>query len=289
MLAIGKTSSSPSIPHHALTRPRSLENPFMPFPRCLTSFNRHLAPAFRFLPTALIVSALFLLPHRSPAQIIDTATPWLAKEFTHFQGLWGEPAFGSWGAWGQTFTAPSGFSRLESFSVWVQTAGEHYGHFDDAKFVTQLYEWNTTGETLVGPALYTSGPQLVPFQFPPDAAQALTFNLGGLKLNPSKTYMFFLTGYDFFDDAAGELWLGEPGDAYAGGAQYHSNSSAYADLFAERWAQPDPTPSDIAFVARFSAVPEPSTYALFGTLSLASAAMVRHLRRRRVPADAPRG
>jgi hypothetical protein len=240
------------------------------------------------LPAALIASALLAVMPRAPAQIIDTATPWLADEFAEMQGLWGEPAFGGWGAWGQTFVAPSGFARLESFSVWVQGGAENNGHFDDAKFVTQLYEWDTANETLVGSALYTSAQQLIPFQFPPEPVQELSFNLGGLKLNPAKTYMFFLSGYDFFDDEAGDLWIGDPRDAYSGGAQYHSSSSSYAELFVERWGQPNDTPTDMAFVAQFSAAPEPSTYGLIGALSLAGAVVVRNLRRRRDQTEARR-
>lgn len=199
--------------------------------------------------------AMSLFAPRASAQIIDTATPWLADGAAGWSSPFGEPG---WRAWGQTFVTPAGFPKLDSFSVWVQSTDQYAGYVDTVDFDGRVYEWNTSTQTLVGSALYISSARHIPHE-DHGAAQEVSFAVGGLVLDPTKTYMFFLSAYDFLDGQPGVLTMGASAEDYPGGGNFIADPSNYAGLFSEPWE----ANGDMVFRARFSAVtpvPEPASY-----------------------------
>jgi hypothetical protein len=240
---------------------------------------------FRFISNNAIVRALVfsiaivagLNSSRAHAQVIDTASEWLASGPNTFEGPFGEPAFA---AWGQTFVTPAGFNTLTSFSVWLQTNNESDNETDAVDFTGKVYQWDTGNLTLTGPALFSSPPQHLPFEDPPSGFKEFSFT-PKLALDPEKTYIFFLSAHDFFNGKPGTASVGGGfnHDTYSGGDEFISESS-FADLSTSPWI-PNGVGADMAFVARFSSlspVPEPATYGVAASLILLGLARRRHLK-----------
>jgi hypothetical protein len=236
------------------------------------NFSLHLG--FRRLSLVLASLCLLVGVSASPlrGQVIDTATAWLNAGSDTYSSPFGEPAFA---AWGQTFVTPAGFPSLESFNVWLQADPDSSLGSDNVDFTGEIYEWDTVNLRITGQALYVSPLQEVIHSPTPPPFAEYSFQTGGLALDPAKTYIFFLNARSYFDDDNGAARVGGGFnyDAYAGGSEYNSEST-YANLSVTPWESTG-IGSDMAFIATFTAVPEPSTFGLLGVAVLAFIAFRR--------------
>ena len=161
-------------------------------------------------------------------------------------------------------------SLLKSFSFDIYNAGDHAGgSLGPIPYTANVYEWNSTTRTLVGPALYISPISLVPFT---GGYQVVTSSLnvvleGGLQyvafLTPSGASTpnaYFAAIFNSTDTMMA--------DVYSGGGFVDINVANPSLLTSASWNQ---TPGDLWFQADLvtAAVPEPSSVMLLVTGLLA--------------------
>jgi len=228
-----------------------------------------------FLKSVLfvLVGIAALTPRADAQLVLDTASEWLAAGMSDAGGPFGE---GGFPAWGQSFAPPAGAATLDSFSFWLQMSTNSSDGFDDVDFVAKVYRWNAETLTLSGEPLYVSDPQHLPYTADPSPPfERFTLQLGNIPVNPTESYIFFLSAYEFFNGIPGASTVGLvfPGPD-VGGLGYISESS-----LAELSTQPWYPFSKLAFVAEFAAVPESSTYGLLGAFVLAVISLRRILLR----------
>jgi len=185
--------------------------------------------------------------------VIDTATGWN-------NSLWVGPIGENLSTIGQTFTVPAFTPQLESFSFWIGV-----DDFGPLRYAAYVAAWE--GTRLTGPLLFETGLQTLPGSGGPRASHFITFNTGGIQLNPAAEYIAFVSTSAFQDDVFDQGVLGfRDADLYPGGqAFYQNNGSDFALLSQNPWV--NLSGSDLAFRAGF-AVPEPRTLwmALSGAL-----------------------
>lgn len=220
----------------------------------------------------LALLALVLTSSAAIAQIIDTTAPWIANGKVGGTGPFGEYGMGPYDAFGQTFVPPTGFNALTSFS-WSLQSATIFGT-DNVTFAAYVAKWDPIGLKVNGSFLFTSAPQVLP----PADQQWTTFNFktGTLRLEPDQPYVMFLSARPFFNGingaanvAANAYDLG--GDTYLGGNGYLG--ADFSQLSSAAWIRPANDyagygQTDFAITARFSAVPEPSTFSAFAALVL---------------------
>jgi hypothetical protein len=162
---------------------------------------------------------------------------------------------------GETLAVPTGYSILDSFSVYASAFNG-----ETAGLNASLLEWSNTATATVGSALWSSS---APVVFSGFTNTLETFDTGGVIVNPADEYYLAFTD----DDSKGEDDYGSllttPYDSipYTGGQQ--------VDLAGTTWFV---EPSNIVFQATFSAVPEPSPSALI-LASVAGFALIHRQRK----------
>jgi hypothetical protein len=196
--------------------------------------------------------------------LIDTTATW--------NGVSNASPFGeslsSTETYGQTFTVIGPETVLDTFSFWVNE--DNIGYLDPLEFAAYVMKWDTSAEKAIGPVLYESGLTTVGYQ---PALQKITFNTGGVSLTDGQVYVAFLSASEYIDNVFGVGRVGYlSSDVYAGGGFYYFNSgSDFSSLTTYGWEKSYSNGglNDLAFQANFSdpsasAVPEPSSLAIFG-------------------------
>jgi hypothetical protein len=180
-------------------------------------------------------------------------------------GSFGEPNAGTVG---QTFIAPPDARRLDRFTFYLI-----YVEGGPARFSGHVGNWD--GAKVTGPLLYASGERQLTTPLTPIA---VTFETGGVPVTPGRSYVAFLSASNFFDGLEDNTNLFLEGNTYGGGGHVAlANGNNFSEIFTRNWRGLDPL--DLAFVAEFTPVPEPSTMMLFGTGAAAMAAAARRRRR----------
>ena len=235
-----------------------------------------------FPPRALaLFTAITLVTVAAKSQIIDTASAWIANGKVGGTGPFGEFGMGPYDAYGQTFITPAGYNALTSFS-WSLQSATVFGT-DNVTFAAYVAKWDTAGLKISGGNLFTSTPRVLP---PADQQwTTFTFSTGTpLKLDPHQPYVIYLSARPFFNGingaanvAANAYDLG--GDVYLGGNGYLG--ADFFQLSTAPWIRPANEAAgygqtDFAITARFSAVPEPSTYTVIAAGALCLTALLRH-------------
>ena len=223
----------------------------------------------RVYQSLLVVALLLVCTQRAAADplTIDTVGPDGLPNV--IVGSFGEPNAATVG---QTFIAPPN-ARLDRFTFYL-----FYVEGGPARFSGHVGNWD--GAKVTGPLLYTSGERQLTTPLTPIP---VTFETGGVPVTPGRRYVAFLSASNFFDGLEDNTNLFLEGNTYTGGGHVAlANGSNFSEIFTRDWRGLDPL--DLAFVAEFSPVPEPSTMMLFGTGAAAMAAAARR-RRRAVPAD----
>jgi hypothetical protein len=213
------------------------------------------------------IGLLTLTPHAAQAQVISTMGSWTGGGVTK----WGPPGSGANPTFGQSFTAPTGYSQLDNFTFQL---GQNSA--SNINYIAHVYAWNPTTQLITGSSLWNNGVQnlaisavsvFTPVTYTPN-----------ITVTPGSTYMMFFTTAGVTQPSgasslSGNSWgyISAPG-AYSGGSFFVSATSSFASLSTTGWqstgAGGASNGSDLAFTANFSngvtAAPEPATFALLG-------------------------
>lgn len=205
---------------------------------------------------AAVVVALAGLAGAAGAQTVyDSISPW---DGTTSVQSWGDP---NTATYGQTFSVPqNGDNVLTSFTFAIRDTGTPVDH--DAA----IYEWG--GDRPVGGALFstfgtTSGS---------GAYELYSYSTGGVALDPTRTYVAFLSASNYFPTGGGAAWGHPQNQDFIPGGEFVfiNNGGNFNDMFNNAWFQGWlGAGNDVA--GEFVFVPAPGALALLGLGGLAAA------------------
>jgi hypothetical protein len=195
--------------------------------------------------------------------------------------LWGFGSSSYVPTFGELFTAPSGETTLDQFSLTLMLFPQVL------MFSAELLAWDSSGFHPVGPALFSETTSAVAQT--PGAYQSITFS-PGVPMIAGNRYVFFLTTLGVSNEAvpspAFTSFAATYADSYTGGQWVFSAlgagseaSTSVGSLNGVRWGSKsgcdaygtlicspnDLAASDLAFSAAFTSVPEPTAIALVAT------------------------
>ena len=229
----------------------------------------------------LAAIAALVVAGNAHAQVIDTTATWdgISHIAPFGQGI--EADGGDTPTYGQTFVAPGESLLLKSFTFWVDSVGGS----GPSRFTGFVMEFDGTGVT--GPVLFEGAEvslAISPPTFPyVPSFTPVTFHVPSLSLEPTKTYVAFISAVPFFDgqdDTANVGYLFD--DVYPDGGFWFSPARTWEDVMGEEWENfIGGGTRDLAFKATFSTVPEPATFTLGGVLALTALALLRNRGRHR--------
>ena len=198
------------------------------------------------------------------AVTIDTAPGWDGSSAVF---PWGHS--GVTETYGQTVTAPSTATALNSFSFIIQDVNDFVGGGVPGPITYQayVYAWDSVGQHPTGAALFQSAVLQTPGT---NTGNFLTtgFNTAGTSVSGNAQYVMFLTTDGISTPTDGNTaWAFPFSDVYAGGAFEFLNDPSFADLTTTPWTNSStfgsPAGSDLIFTASFQ-VPEPVSVGLLG-------------------------
>jgi hypothetical protein len=193
---------------------------------------------------------------------IDTTPSWNGYSYIY---PFGHPDTATYG---QTVTAPSVDTRLDSFSFYMDL---------DPSVVFRGYVYAWDGAKATGPALYTSADTAGPGA---GAFYEVAFNTGGVNLTGGNAYVLFCSVSGIAGQQVGGSWgYIWDSNAYPGGELQYTNNDDDPSLWtSQNWGTF--ISGDMAFKATFNSpqvIPEPVTVCglLMGLGSIAVAARRR--------------
>lgn len=222
----------------------------------------------RAVRRSLLLAASLAVASFASAQVtITTNPPWNGSDFIYYLGELEVETFG------QTFVAPAGSPVMQDFSFWVR---HEVGNGNGGPTILQGFVMSWDG-TKAGSSLFASSPYTVTQSA---SFEKVTFNVGNVALTPGSSYVAFLSASNVFDGLFDGARVGFVNtNPYANGLfVYNDNGSDFGALATTNWGVLSPA-YDLAFEMHFtSAVPEPSTYGLFGAAALAGLIVYRRRR-----------
>ena len=188
--------------------------------------------------------------------------------YDNYQGY--NPYWNSFGnpntaTYGEIFTAPAGDTNLANFSFWIANPTV------PGNIVLGGYIATWAGSN-AGTLLYSS--PLV--DYPNTGEAKITFDTGGLTLNPGQQYVMFLSVSQYYGQSSGELQV-DAGSSINGlnGFAWYNNSGDFNSLFTNGWDNYYASP-DWAVNLEFNTIPEPGSLMLLGTGILGGLGVLRH-------------
>ncbi|MBC8087250.1 MAG: PEP-CTERM sorting domain-containing protein [Phycisphaerae bacterium] len=186
---------------------------------------------------------------------------------------------------GQTFTTPTGFNFLQSFSFWLSDdASLGATNPGDLLFQAYVMQWDAANGHATGPVLYTSAVQSGPSAF----SQRYNFAATNTALNGSAQYVAFLSASEQLSnipgtDASAVMETSLLGTYTGGQFVYTSNGANFGLLSTDPWEFTGFPEYQTHFEATFSnaavsVVPEPASLLLL----VSGALMLFAIKRKRV-------
>lgn len=180
---------------------------------------------------------------------------------------------------GETFTAPSPTNVLQSFQFRLANSPDNGGNGGNLLFKGYVSEFDATNNSLVGPLLFQSA---VTAGNGADSYVPYSFNTGFLTLDPTRTYIAFLSASGLTPTASApyafEAFEGTDDTNPRGMFVYSDNGNDFASLSSQ--GAFSPLGADAAFSAQFTVTPEPSEFLLLGSGMSGLIGFVRVRRRR---------
>lgn len=229
------------------------------------------------LAAGVIMAALTLptFGARASAQSIGNAPSYSDNDALSGFGPNGVPSQG------ETFTAPTGATVLNSFTFYLAN-DVNFGGGDELFFQPYLMAWDVdhpTGSNLLSSSPVTQGNGTSVFS-------PFTFT-AGVSVNPGDVFVAFLSTVGVQQSGNGYNEFAGTADTYDGGQFVYGFSNDPNDLTdPSNWG--DGAGAQLGFAAEFtgaqSTVPEPSEFLLLATGLSTMAGTIRFRRRRRVAA-----
>ena|SRR5271157_459063 len=181
------------------------------------------------------------------------------NNFSGYAQYWHPLGYPDTATYGETFTAPSSpNTNLADFGFYMA------GPTTPGDIIMSAYIATWTG-TQAGTLLYTS-PSV---DYLNTGNAFLTFNTGGLALNPGGNYVMFLSVSQYYGQSTGESYISSGGATIPGGNfVYYNNEGNFNELFTSGWNAQGIKPDwavNLDFNSGAGSTPEPGTLALLGT------------------------
>jgi hypothetical protein len=220
-----------------------------------------ISPLLRTIRSALTVSAFALAATTAPAYAQVISLPDNELPTAGF-------GKGATTTFGQTFTAPTGFSFLQTFSFWLSNDPGLTTNSSSLLFQAYVMEWDSFNGHAVGPVLYTSGVQ----SGPTANSQRYNFDVTSIGLNPIAQYVAFLSASTQLSnivpsDATAAMETSFLGTYTGGQFVFTTNGADFSSLSTDPWKFTGMPEYQSRFEATFSdaavsVVPEPSSLML---------------------------
>lgn len=193
----------------------------------------------------------FFVGTSEAGMIIDTTPGWNGSDYV---SPLGQPANSSFG---QTFTVTDGYTKLESFTFWLNDVfSSVYPDFTD--FRAYVMAWDDSQTRASGSVLWSSDPMSTTNNHGSGGMEQFAFTTGGVELTNNAQYVAFLNTSLSFDALNNQAQVGARyTNPYSGGKMVYQNGGAnFSAVTTSSWTVPS-SEYDAAFRATFSAPPSP--------------------------------
>jgi hypothetical protein len=185
------------------------------------------------------------------------------NNFNGYSDYWHPFGYPNTATYGEIFTCGgcAKATHIKEFSFYM---GSQYA---PGNIITGAYiaTWNGSE---AGTLLYSSPS----YNYDNNGDEELTFNAGGLTVNPGQQYVMFLSIAQYYGQSSGEAYVSQGGTSpFLDGFVYNNNAGDFNALFNTAWN--GPLTPDWAVDIEFS--PEPGSLMLLGTGILGGIGVLR--------------